>query len=399
VVGPYFPKDEGTDPAKRGAMSLRVAFYSHNGFGLGHVRRNLVLAQALLRRRPNADVLVITGSAGLHSFPIPDGMDYVKLPSVRKQATGRWRPHALDIEMEHLLGLRRTIILEAVRAYRPHLFVADYLPLGVEGELQPALEELSRRADARTAIGFRDILDEPAAVREAWELEGVPEALEKLYDLVLVYGEPGWFDFAGYGLDPDLATYVGLLGDPGAAARSRPPGEVRLLATSGGGADGYPVLAAVLDSLEQVRPRPGGTVGCTVLTGPLMSEPDVDRLRATGKRVGARVHRFADDLPWKLSRASAVVSMAGYNTVCDVLSYRRPAVVIPRPGPSKEQPIRARILAERGLATAVPLSECTGRRMGEAIEAALTGDPYPDRSLPELGGVDRATQALLDLTT
>jgi predicted glycosyltransferase len=380
-------------------MSLRVAFYSHNGFGLGHVRRNLVLAQGLLKRRPNADVLVITGSAGLHTFPIPDGVDYVKLPSVRKQAAGRWRPHSLDIEMEHLLGLRRTILLEAVRAYRPHLFVADFLPLGVDGELAPALEELAGRSDARSVIGFRDILDEPAAVREAWAAEGIPEVLEKLYDLVLVYGDPSWFDFAAYGVRPDLPWYVGLLGDPAAVPRTRPPGDVRLLATSGGGADGYPALMAVVEALESVRERRGGTVSCTVLTGPLMSAVDADRLRAVGKRTGARVHRLADDLGGKLARASAVVGMAGYNTVCDVLSFRRPALMIPRPGPSREQPIRARIMEERGLATVLPLAACTGRSVADAVLGILDGGEYPEEALPPLGGVDGAVGALLDLVT
>ncbi len=190
-------------------MSLRVAFYSHNGFGLGHVRRNLVLAEGLLRQRPNADVLIITGSAGLPQFPLPAGVDYVKLPSVRKLATGKWRPHALDIEMENLLGLRRAMILEAIRAYRPHLFVADFLPLGVEGELLPALEELGSRPEARSAIGFRDILDDPGTVNEAWDRDGVRSVLKDIYDLVLVYGDPGWFDYTTYGLGCCGATWEG----------------------------------------------------------------------------------------------------------------------------------------------------------------------------------------------
>src|SRR3954463_7428976 len=161
------PPGERT-PTGQGRVSLRIAFYSHNGFGLGHITRNAKLAQALLRHRPNADILLITASAGLNELPAIPQVDYVKLPSVRKQSAGRWRPQSLDIEMEHLLRLRRVMILEAVRAYRPHLFVADYLPLGVERELAPALELLRERGDARAAIGFRDILDDPTSVKESW---------------------------------------------------------------------------------------------------------------------------------------------------------------------------------------------------------------------------------------
>jgi predicted glycosyltransferase len=378
-------------------VSLRVLFYSHNGLGLGHVRRNLKIAEGLFRRRPNADVLLLTGSAGFHRFPLPQNVDYVKLPSVRKQATGRWRPQTLDIEMEHISHLRRTIILEAVRAYRPHLFVADFLPLGVDGELVPALEELAEREDARTVIGFRDVLDDPATVREAWNGDGTREAIEGLYDLTLVYGEPKWFDFAAYGLDSKQVRYVGFLGDPDVVPRQRPQGDVRLVLTSGGGFDGYAVLAAGLEALEPLRAAFSGTISCTALTGPLMPDADVARLRAIGKRVDARVHRFADDLHGKLARSTVVIGMAGYNTVCDVLSFRRPAVMVPRPGPSSEQPIRSHIMAKRGLAADLPLSRCTGSELAQQVLPLLEDGSYADDGLPDLHGVERAVEALLEL--
>ena len=377
-------------------MSLRVAFYSHNGFGLGHLRRNLLLAEGILGQRPNADVLIITGSAGLAQFPLPPAIDVIKLPSVRKQATGRWRPHALDIEMEHLLRLRTSMVLEAIRAYRPHLFVADFLPLGVEGELRPTLEELAARPDARSVIGFRDILDDAETVRRTWELDGSDVAIRELYDLVLVYGEREWFDFTAYGLPSDMPAYTGLLGAPEAVHKSRPRGDVRLLATCGGGADGYPVLASALESMGPLRARLEATISCTALTGPLMAEPDVSRLRGIGKRMGGRVHRFADDMGGKLARCSAVVAMGGYNTVCDALSYHLPAVIVPRSDPSREQQIRGKILADRGLARTVPLADCTAENLAQAIAEALD-TPYPVDCLPRLDGVRAATKTLLDL--
>ncbi len=378
-------------------MSLRVAFYSHNGFGLGHVTRNLKLARALLARRPNADVLIITGSAGLQELPVPAQVDYVKLPSVRKQSTGRWRPHALDIEMEQIVRLRRTIILESVRAYRPHLFVADFLPLGVDGELLPALEELNARSDAHTAIGFRDILDDPVVIRRSWAQDGSLRALEELYDLVLVYGEPQWFDFSAYGLPRGLPRYVGFLGDPEGVMRVHPTGGVRILASCGGGADGYRVLAAGLEAAALLRETVEGDVGVTAYAGSLMPESDFERLRGVAKSSQGRVRRFAEDFQRKLARSTAVVGMAGSNTVYDILSFRRPAVLVPRPGPSREQVMRANILADRGLATVVPLSHCTARNLAEALLHVIRQRSYPDSALPALNGVDRAVDALLEL--
>jgi len=379
-------------------VSLRIAFYSHNGFGLGHITRNAKLAQALLRHRPNADILLITGSAGLNELPAIPNVDYVKLPSVRKQAAGRWRPQSLDIEMEHLLRLRRTMILETIRAYRPHLLVADYLPLGVERELEPALEELRRRGDARAAIGFRDILDDPATIAETWDLDGTREALSELYDLVLVYGDREWFDFESYGLPPDLPRYVGFLGDPTATRKTRAASEARVLSTSGGGADGYPMLAASVEALEALEGELDGAVNWTAITGPLMQEPDFQRLRVIGKRTGARVRRYVDNMPTQVARASAVVGMGGYNTVCDVLSYRVPALIVPRYGPSREQAIRADVLASRGLALTLPLLECTAATVAEAVMELLHTPPQPaDDSLPRLDGLERAAEALLEL--
>jgi predicted glycosyltransferase len=379
-------------------VSLRIAFYSHNGFGLGHVTRNTRLAQALLRRRPNADILLITGSAGLHELPSIPNVDYVKLPSVRKQAAGRWRPQSLDIEMEHLLRLRRTIILESIRAYRPHLLVADYLPLGVERELEPALVELRRRGDARAAIGFRDIIDDADSVAQTWDLDGSREALSELYDLVLVYGDSDWFDFARYGVAPDLPRYVGFLGDPEAASRKRSSSDARLLSTSGGGADGYPMLAASVEALEAVEEDLGEPVSWTAVTGPLMQDPDYERLRVIGKRTGARVRRFVDNMPTLLGRASVVVGMGGYNTVCDVLSHRVPAVIVPRHGPSREQSLRADLLAARGLASSLPLLECTPAALADAVLGLMESPPDLDNgSMPRLDGLGRAVDALLEL--
>ncbi len=380
-------------------MSLRIAFFSHNGFGLGHATRNLKLARGLLAARPGADVLIITGSSGLHELPIPAHVDYVKLPSVRKQATDRWRPQALDIEMEHLIALRRTIILESVRAYRPHLFVADFLPLGVEGELMPTLQELKDRKDAHTVIGFRNILDEPDAVRRAWERDGTRDALTGLYDLVLVYGEQTWFDFAAYGLPADLPRYVGRLGDPGAVSRMQTRGDdLRLVATCGGGADGYPVLAAALEAAAELAASAAGSVKVNAYTGTLMAESDVERLRQIARPGSGRVHRFAEDLPRKLGRATAVIGMAGANTVDDILSHRRPAVIVPRPGPSREQLIRARLLSERGLATVLPLGQCTSGTLAEALRAVIRDrGNYPESAVPDLDGVRRSVEALLEL--
>ncbi|MFN6477682.1 glycosyltransferase [Nostoc sp. DedQUE07] len=51
--------------------------------------------------------------------------------------------------------------------------------------------------------------------------------------------------------------------------------------------------------------------------------------------------------------ADAVVAMGGYKTTCEILSVGKPAVVVPRIKPSREQCIRAENLANLGVLAAI----------------------------------------------
>jgi len=68
----------------------RVLFYSHNGVGVGHFRRQLRLATAFRERRPDAEVLQVTGSPQWYTV-VGGSRAYVellaaRLPDVRRSA-------------------------------------------------------------------------------------------------------------------------------------------------------------------------------------------------------------------------------------------------------------------------------------------------------------------------
>src|SRR5205085_7296643 len=121
-----------------------------------------------------------------------------------------------------------------------------------------------------------------------------------------------------------------------------------VLATCGGGLDGAPLIGAFLRAASVLRPRLGGT--WLAVTGPLMPYPEHVRLARAGAASGVTVHRFLPELRSHVAAADCLVAMPGYNTVCDVLSYSRRAVLVPRQSHSLEQPIRAGRLRELGLA-------------------------------------------------
>jgi hypothetical protein len=89
------------------------------------------------------------------------------------------------------------------------------------------------------------------------------------------------------------------------------------------------------------------------------------------------LERFRDDFPSLLQGAALSVSQAGYNTVLDVVASGVRAVVVPYEGSGDEQPLRARILAERGLFQVVPEAELSPGRLAEAMQEALAKPPVP----------------------
>jgi ATP-binding cassette subfamily B protein len=366
-------------PRASGPTPQRVLFYSHNGVGVGHLQRQLDLAKAYRGRHPDSAILLVTGSRGASMFEFPEGIDYLKLPSLQMVDRYRnWEPRDLALPIETVTEMRTEMLRETVRNFAPELLIADFMPAGPYGELLPALDELRRQGGAAIA-GFRDIVDEPAFVRELWRETGVYETLQSHYADVCVYGEPAVLDFAEYGLGAAAGIpihYCGYLGRAEPAPRSTATeGSRYVVATSGGGADGSFVLDQFLHAAELLQPELGGR--WLAVSGPLMADEDHERLVRLGAHFGVEVRRVVPELRSEIAAADCIVAMAGYNTVCDVLSYRRPAVLVPRSGPSQEQSLRADRLQEWSAAEVVRPSELSSRQLASAIRSAISGGEPP----------------------
>ncbi len=383
--------------APPGLERPRILFYSHDGTGLGHLRIVLGVTTDLAARRPDATLLLLTGSLQAHSLELPPNVDYVKLPAMPKRLlyAGLPTPDVAPSPHRHVIYVRNAIARATIEAFRPHLIVIDHAPAGLFRELAESVEWLHRAAYQPTVVLLmRDITFGPEQTRGIWHSEGVYDVLERVYDRILVYGSRDVFDpIAEYGLSPAIAaktTFCGYLTPP---APTRSPAAVRaelgtgerpLVAVSvGGGADGAALLRAYLSGLRQTPPP---AVASYVVSGPLLPEEDrreIERLAAGVSHL--TLTSFAAGWIDILHAADAVVCMGGYNAMCEAVYAGQRAIVSPRrPGP-EEQVIRADRFARRGLVTVVPPDRLSPDRLWTEIHRTLDRGTTPGRGLSFAG--------------
>ena len=375
---------------------LRALFITNECAGLGHLRRTINLARAVTQRDPHATALIVTGTAALGSFVLPDRVDTVKLPVFRREADGTLYAATLGVDMPRIESMRSDILLSASAAFDPHVVVVDKTPLGLRDELVPMLEQLRHRGRARIVLGLRNVEDEPERVRAAWAEANTLSAVETFYDRVVVYGPENTTADALSCLDgvdlPVPVTNVGFVGNAPATTAPEDLPEGYVLVTVGGGSDGHDTIEAVLDADQhETLPYP-----IVIVTGPLMSARTVARLadRCDGEHV--RIFDFRHDMANVLCGARGVVTMGGYNTISEVLQTGVPALVIPRVRPSEEQLIRAKELVAMGLADMLHPDLITPERMWNAVHQMMSRPRRPIDSA-DYRGAERTAEVLVEL--
>src|SRR5438552_3856846 len=175
--------------------SPRVLLYSHDTFGLGHLRRNLAIAAQLLRRSQPFSVSLLTGSPVVAAWPMPAGLEVEALPPVVKTGAEEYASRDRFFSFATVKARREAVILEWVIRYRPDVFLVDHAPAGMKGELRKTLAFIREEMPAtQTVLGLRDIIDSPEAVRSLWQKQNIYQLLETTYDQILVYGCRHLFD-------------------------------------------------------------------------------------------------------------------------------------------------------------------------------------------------------------
>jgi len=362
----------------------RLLIYSHDSFGLGHLRRCRTIAHSLVDNRPDLSVLILSGSPIIGSFDFRSRVDFVRIPGVVKLRNGSYTTLGLDIGIEDAMNIRETIIRNTAEVFNPNIFLVDKEPLGLRGEASNTMNMLKARG-TRLVLGLRDVMDDPGKLTEEWERKMAVPALRDLYDDIWVYGIPEVCNplegvnvpksvlkkvsYTGYLRRTSLPTFNPTVTDHFDFH------DPYILVTPGGGGDGAGLVDWVLRAYEH---DPGIKHDAFIVFGPFMHMDLQTEFRQRVDRLD-KVHAITFDanLEHLLSRASGVIAMGGYNTFCEILSFDKPSLIVPRTVPRLEQFIRASRAEKLGLVSMIVDDENRDPHKMAAAIRELPNRPRP----------------------
>ena len=360
----------------------KILVYSHDTYGLGNIRRMLAVVEHLVERDPEVCALILSGSPMMQAFRLSPRIDYIKLPCLLRSEDGDYKAKYLDLSYKKIITLRADLILNTMLNFEPDVILVDKKPLGVQNELAPAFDVLRRRANRpRVALILREILDSQSLTQSIWERNGYHDALQEHYDSVLVLGPRDVFDTGAEYQFPESTRHK--VRHCGYIAKRNALRSVELVReelgagdkpivvlTAGGGKDGFGMLRTGLRALLQ--DSAAGRLHLLVVPGPEMDPVQRDELQAlVGGQQHVTVINFTNDMMSYLRAADTVVSMAGYNTVTELLSLGVSAVLVPRAMPSQEQWMRATRLERLGLFKVIHPDQFTESSLRNAVFKVL----------------------------
>lgn len=360
----------------------RILIYSHDSFGLGHLRRCRSIAHSLVARYKGLSVLILSGSPIIGSFDFKARVDFVRIPGVIKLKDGEYTSLGLHIDLEQTLLMRESIVYHTAASFEPDIFIVDKEPTGLQGEVTGTLEMLRQRGKINV-LGLRDIMDEPTQLKAEWERKNVIPVLENLYQDIWAYGLPQMGSpIEGLGLSAAIErklSYTGYLDREMPSERNWVApldlDQPYILVTAGGGGDGLEMVDWVIRAYEYDSELPYRAI---IVTGPFMPPTEQQDFHDRCERLpDVEILTFDSHIELLMEKALGVVAMGGYNTFCEILTLGKPALIVPRSVPRQEQLIRAERAVRLGLVSMLnPAGERAAAEMVTALRA-LPHQPVP----------------------
>ena len=381
--------------------NARILMYSHDTFGLGHLRRCRTIAHSLVQDYRGLMVLIISGSQIAGAFDYRARVDFVKIPSVIKLRNGEYSSLAKHIDLQDTIKMRRSIIRHTAETFEPDIFIVDKEPMGLRGEVEETLAYLKTQG-TKLVLGLREVMDAPRLLDAEWKRNDVMGKIDRTYDHIWVYGPPDFYDPL-VGLDVPQSVrnrmeFVGFLQRRALHEKlstHRPKGDY-LLVTTGGGGDGADLINDVMNAYLH---DPALTQKALIVLGPYMPGEQRAKFLRKGQSIPQiEVIEFDTRMEELIASSRGVVAMGGYNTYCEILSFDKPALIVPRTTPREEQLLRATRAAELGMVDMLLPEEARDpARMAAALRALSLRNP-PSFGTPslQLGGLTNISRLVGD---
>ena len=383
-----------------------ILMYSHDTYGLGHIRRTMAIASQL--RSLSTNILILTGSPIAGRFTLPENVDFVRVPGMIKKTNDEYQSLSIRIDPHHALNIRKSIISATARSFQPDLFIVDKEPLGLKKEVLPVLRWFKKHHPrTRTVLGLRDIMDDRQTVCLDWRKKNIYRYLDELYSEIWIYGRQDIYDAVEEYRIPDIVRpklyFTGYLprpvADEGAKEKTRRKFNVTekqrmIVVTAGGGGDGFKMMESYLAMHAGFAMT---DITSILITGPFMPKEQRLHLAGMAKHHRIRIIPFYPRMEEMFRAADLVVSMGGYNTICEILSQGTPSLIIPRETPRKEQLLRALALRKQLLIDCLPWQELTPAELHVKLTAMLENlDMYRGKIAGfKLDGIDFINQRLV----
>ncbi len=384
--------------------NAKVLIYSHDSFGLGHLRRCRAIANALVDTFKGMSVMIISGSPMISQFDFRSRVSFITVPGVVKLRNGDYTALGLHVDLNETLAMRASMIQHAAEVFAPDIFIVDKEPLGLRGEIEYTLRWL-RMKGCLNILGLRDIMDDSEALQSEWKRKEAVPAVENLYHEIWVYGtEATGNPIEGIQLREKTIQhmhYVGYLRRDAPDSPALPERYSKtpyILITPGGGGDGEILVDWVIRAYESAAN--GKLMHGVVIVGPFMkTETQLDFKRRIAQIPRLSFEVFTNRIEVLMKNAEGIVAMGGYNTFCEILSFDRRALLVPRETPRLEQKIRSDFAEDNALAS-VLYHENAGKTelMIEAL-LCLPRQSKPSESIcPDmLGGLEGVTNRIAAL--
>lgn len=364
----------------------RVMFYCQHVLGMGHLVRSTAIARALARK---FSVRLVIGGKITRDFRFPENIDLVQLPALQSdpEFTGLLVCDS-SLSLEETKALRSRMLLDAFDKFEPDVLITELFPFGRKQfafELLPLLERARTRAVKPLMVSsIRDIL--VTKKDQAKHERRVCRTMNKFYDLLLVHGDPNFLKLEEtFGRVADLQCAVEYTGyavqrkirATAADVELSPNGRPAIVVSNGSGGcpSGEVLLEGVLRAAAVLE-------GCiphrfVVFAGPLMPAGAYERLqRMAATLPNVTLARYTPDLAGYLRRAELSISMAGYNTVMDILSTGVPSLVVPETtNNDEEQTMRGLKLERLGVLRMLKQEQLAPEQLALAIQEGLRSKP------------------------